>query len=67
MVKQNLGKLDRVFRFVLGALWLSPLAPQFPNLWANWLVFIVAWIALIESFFGWCWLHHAFGVDNKNQ
>lgn len=64
---QNLGKLDRIFRFVLGILWLSPLAPQFDANWANTLVLIVALIALLESFLGWCGLHRLFGVDNKNQ
>jgi hypothetical protein len=64
---QNLGKLDRIFRFVLGILWLSPLAPQFGIGWANILVFAVAVIALVESFLGWCGLHKIFGVDNKNQ
>lgn len=67
MVKQNLGKLDRIFRFILGILWLSPLAPQFPALWANWVVLILAVIALAESFLGWCFLHGLFNVNNKNQ
>ncbi len=64
---QNLGKLDRIFRFVLGILWLSPLAPQFGIGWVNTLVFVVAVIALVESFLGWCGLHRIFHVDNKNQ
>ncbi|KKS23386.1 MAG: hypothetical protein UU82_C0031G0003 [Candidatus Nomurabacteria bacterium GW2011_GWC2_41_8] len=67
MTNHNLGKLDRIFRFVLGIVWLSPLAPQFDNSAYNMLIFIVALIALIESFLGWCWLHTAFGIDNKNQ
>lgn len=64
---QNLGKLDRIFRFVLGILWLSPLAPQFGIGWVNMLVFAFAAIALVESFLGSCWLHRIFGIDNKNQ
>ncbi len=66
-MNQNLGKLDRIFRFILGIAWLSPLAPQFDAGWANVLVAIVGWIALIESFLGWCWLHSFFKIDNKNQ
>ena len=66
-MKQNLGNLDRIFRFVLGIVWLSPLAPQFEGGAYNTIVFIIALIALIESFLGWCWLHTAFGIDNKNQ
>ncbi len=65
MVKQNLGTLDRVFRFVLGVWWLSPLAPQFNALWLNWVIFIVGWIALAESFLGWCWLHQVLGLNRK--
>lgn len=67
MIKQNLGKLDRIFRFVLAVWWISPLAPQFNILWINWIIAIVGWIALIESFTGWCWLHDLFGIHNKNQ
>ncbi|MFA5770972.1 MAG: DUF2892 domain-containing protein [Patescibacteria group bacterium] len=63
----NLGKLDRIFRFILGILWLSPMAPQFDAGWANTVVFIIALIALLESFIGWCGLHSFFKIDNKNQ
>ena len=66
-MKQNLGKLDRIFRFVLGFWWLSSWAPQFSVDWANWLVFIVGWVALVESFIGWCGLHNWLGINNKNQ
>ncbi|MBI4448625.1 DUF2892 domain-containing protein [Candidatus Woesearchaeota archaeon] len=67
MVSQNLGKLDRIFRFVLGVWWLSPLAPQYAAPWANLLVMFVGWITLVESFIGWCWLHDVFGINNKSQ
>ena len=66
-MKQNLGKLDRVFRFALGVWWLGPWAPQYGAAWANWLTMAVGWIALLESFCGWCGLHDWFGVNNKNQ
>jgi len=66
-MKQNLGKLDRVFRFVLAVWWLGPFALHFQADWANWLVLIVGWVALIESFFGWCGLHSILGINNKNQ
>lgn len=66
-MNQNLGKLDRIFRFALAVWWLSPLAPQFGAEWANLLVAIVGWVALVESFIGWCGLHRLFGIDNKNQ
>lgn len=66
-MNQNLGKLDRILRFVLAVWFLSPLAPQFDANWANLLIAFVAWVALVESFLGWCWLHTFFGIDNKNQ
>lgn len=66
-VSQNLGKVDRILRFVLAVWWLSPLAPQFDAGWANVFIAAVGWIALAESFLGWCWLHRLFGIDNKNQ
>ncbi len=66
-MNHNLGKLDRIFRFVLGMAWLSPFAPKFDGDVYNAIIFIVALIALVESFFGWCWLHTAFRIDNKNQ
>lgn len=66
-MKQNLGKLDRIFRFVLAIWWLGPWAPQLTATWANWLIFIVGWIALVESFIGWCGLHDMIGISNKKQ
>jgi len=67
MVRQNLGNLDRIFRFILGMWWLSPWAPVFQASWMNWVIFVIAIIALIESFLGWCCLHHLFRINNKNQ
>ncbi|MEK6895355.1 MAG: DUF2892 domain-containing protein [Nanoarchaeota archaeon] len=67
MVKQNLGKTDRVLRFALAFWWLGPWALRFNTEWINWIVIFIGWIALIESFTGWCWLHTLFGINNKNQ
>lgn len=67
MIKTNLGTVDRVLRFALAFWWLGPWAPEFAQPWAAWLILIVGWIALIESFIGFCWLHTLFGIDNKNQ
>ncbi len=67
MVKQNLGKLDRIFRFVLGIWLLGALGPYFGVAWADGLVLILGLIALLESFAGFCWLHSLFGINNKNQ
>ena len=67
MMKQNLGKLDRIFRFGLAFWWLGPLAPQFNLIWANWLIIIIGSIALVESFLGWCWLHTILKISNKSQ
>lgn len=66
-MNQNLGKLDRIFRFALAVWWLGPFAPQFNIGLVNLLIAIVGWIALVESFIGLCWLHRLFSVDNKNQ
>jgi len=63
----NLGKLDRILRFVLAFWWLGPFAPNFDANWVNIIIAIVGWIALVESFLGWCWLHKVFNIDNKNQ
>lgn len=67
MVKQNLGRLDRIFRFVIGVWWISPLAISFYTPWLNALVAIVGWWVLIESFIGFCPAHEWFGINNKNQ
>ena len=63
----NLGKLDRIFRFILAFWWLGPLAPQFDIGWLNAAVAIIGWIALAESFLGYCWLQKVCKIDNKNQ
>ncbi|KKU16856.1 MAG: hypothetical protein UY26_C0002G0062 [Candidatus Jorgensenbacteria bacterium GW2011_GWA1_48_13] len=64
---QNLGKLDRILRFLLAFWWLGPWAPQYEAAGVNLVIAVIGWIALIESFWGWCWLHKLFGIDNKNQ
>ena len=66
-MKQHLGKLDRILRFALAFWWLGPFSPQYSIEWVNWAIFVVGWIALIESFIGWCWIHNVLGVDNKSQ
>jgi len=67
MMKGNLGRLDRVLRFALAFWWLGPWAPLYSAAWANWLIAIVGWIALVESFTGWCGLHSLFRINNKGQ
>lgn len=66
-MKQNLGKTDRVLRFALAFWWLGPLALKSSIQWVNWIIIIIAWVALIESFTGWCWLHSLFRIKNTNQ
>lgn len=67
MLKHNLGMLDRIFRFALAVWWLGPWVPVYSVEWVNWVMFIVAWIALVESFWGYCWLQHLLGISNKDQ
>ncbi len=67
MVKQNLGKVDRILRFALAFWWLGPWVPFYAASWANLLTAVIGWIALIESFLGWCFLHRIFNINNKNQ
>ncbi|MDO8661241.1 MAG: DUF2892 domain-containing protein [Candidatus Woesearchaeota archaeon] len=64
-MKQNLNSVDRILRFALAVWWLSPLVPQFSASWANSLVAVIAWIALIESFIGWCGLHNVLHLKNN--
>ena len=66
-MKQNLGKLDRIFRFLLAFWWLGPWAPQYGVAWVNWAIFIIGWIALLESFAGWCWIHSVLKINNIKQ
>lgn len=66
-MNQNLGTVDRILRFALAVWWISPLAPQFDAGLVTLLIVVVGWIALAESFLGWCWLHRLFKIDNKNQ
>ena len=66
MFKHNLGKTDRVLRFALAFWWLGPWAPSYGNEWVNWAIFIVGWIALVESFIGYCWLQQACGINTKD-
>ena len=61
-MKQNLGKIDRVLRFALAFWWLGPFAPQYQVGWANWLIMILGWIALLESFFCFCAVKQMLGL-----
>lgn len=67
-MEQNLGKLDRVLRFLLAFWWLgTPWAPHFEVQWFNIIIAVVGWIALLESFWGFCWLQKILGVDNRSH
>ncbi len=61
-MKQNLDTLDRVLRFALAFWWVGPLAPNTISAEVNFIIPIIGWIALIESFIGWCWLHKLIGI-----
>lgn len=65
-METNLGKIDRILRFALAFWWLGPWAPQYSIIWLNWGILLIGWIALIESFIGYCWLHNLFGIHNKD-
>lgn len=66
-MNHNLGRLDRILRFLLAFWWLGPWAPQFTAPLANTGIAFIGWVALIESFLGWCALHQWFGINNKDQ
>ncbi len=65
-MQQNLGSVDRVLRFLLAFWWLGPWSLVYPYTWINWVLFVVGWIALIESFIGFCWLHQVLGIKRKD-
>ena len=66
-MKQNLGKLDRILRFALAFWWLGPWMPEYNSVLATILITVVGWVALVESFLGWCMLHQWLGINNKSQ
>jgi len=66
-MKQNLGKLDRIFRFVLGLWLVSAWGPKFFLASANTAAVVIGIWILFESFAGWCMLHDLLGINNKNQ
>jgi hypothetical protein len=66
-MKQNLGTLDRVLRFILAFWLLGPLAPRFWHCgWANMLIVLLGIIALAESFIGYCPCMHWLGINGKD-
>lgn len=66
-MKQNLGIVDRIMRFALAFWWLGPFQLRYGVAWLDWVLLAVGWIALLESFSGWCWLHSLWHINNKNQ
>ncbi|MBI5392964.1 DUF2892 domain-containing protein [Candidatus Woesearchaeota archaeon] len=65
-MKQNLGKFDRILRFALAFWWLGSWTPDYSAALVNVFIAIIGWIALIESFFGWCWLHQLMGMNKTD-
>lgn len=65
-MKRNLGTVDRVLRFALAFWWLGPWAPHPSSELLYGAMLVVAWIALVESFIGWCGLHTLFGIDRRD-
>lgn len=66
-MKCNLGKLDRIFRFITGWILLFWGVYVVHDMVLRWLLSIIGLWALIESFVGWCGLHNIFNVNLKNQ
>ncbi len=64
-MKQNLGSIDRILRFILGIWIIQLLLPSIsqPLLW--WVMMIIGVIALVESFIGYCWIHSALKLGAK--
>ncbi len=62
-MKQNLGKLDRILRFVFGIWAIQFVLPTLKNELLWWVVLVLALIALLESFTSYCLI----GISNKNQ
>ena len=69
-MKQNLGKLDRIFRFILG-IWIIRSPEVLLHVryfeWGSLTLLAIGVIALLESFVGWCCLHDWLRINNKNQ
>jgi hypothetical protein len=67
MIRQNLGKLDRILRFILAFWLLGPMGPRFWHCeWANMIIVLIGIIALIESFVGYCPMMNWIGVERKD-
>jgi len=66
-MKQNLGKLDRILRFIFGVWAIQFVLPMLKNELLWWIVLVLALIALLESFIGKCRLHNLLKIDLKNQ
>lgn len=62
-MKQNLGKLDRILRFVFGIWLISFVLPTLKNEVLWWVLLILAIWSLLESFISLC----PVGICNKNQ
>jgi uncharacterized membrane protein HdeD (DUF308 family) len=65
-MRQNLGKLDRIFRFVAG-IWLLGFPPWFTDAWPGCLMLVIGLFLLFESFSGFCALHDWLGINNRHQ
>lgn len=64
-IKQNIGNIDRIFRFVLGIWILQMVLPVVSQPLWWWLLLILGVGALLESFSGYCWLHEKLISKNK--
>ncbi len=62
-MKQNIGVIDRVIRFIGGLLFVILGLLAIPNRIVQVTFFVLGAIGVLESFFGYCYLYKILGID----
>lgn len=66
-MKQNIGTVDKMIRGVLGLFLIYIAAANFQNGVLSGIAFVIGFLLILTSMFGFCFLYKLLGVSTKHQ
>lgn len=66
-MKKNIGKTDRIFRFVIGIILIYLAVAVIEINYLKIILAVLGIISIVESFIGFCWLYKFLGINTRKQ